>query len=980
MRQQPHKNFILFFLLLLAAQVYAQPVIPRLQRESEHFVVIYWKSHEYLVPHIIVNAERALKALMPIFHYTPTEKIVIFTNDYNDFGAAGTTSVPHNFIRLDIEPFELDYENLPFNERMQWLISHELVHVIVGDGVSSAESFTRSLFSKVPPEREQPLSVFYSLLTNFDRYSPDWHQEGIAMFIETWLNGGFGRIQGSFDEMFFRSMVYDGKPLASPKALDAKIGPTSFLLQMQYYLYGARFSAYLAQKYGSEKFLDWYREKPRYGYEWYFKKFRDVFGLRLEDAWKNFEDHERYFQHKNIARLFQKPLTPIRYISKEPLGWVTQPMLNSTGEQILFGAHGANHLSSLKSLNLRSNQIKTVCTLPTPRLVQVASTAIDPDAGLVFFTTNNNYLHRDLWLFDPLSKIKKRLFKDVRIGDLTACAATREIWGIHHAQGRGILAYSVFPYLEFKPVAQLGFGITIQHLAVSPSGRWIAATLHEPNGAQKIIIFDTEILKKTGRLDYIVVADNGSPEHPSWSQDESTLFWDAYVNGVANIFRYNIKTQKAEAISHTVRGLFRPIAVSPDSVFAFEFTTEGFVPVVIPNKPADFLPAIRYYGQEIIRQEPELAQWDLKNIKMDSIAISGKEKYSGLKNLKVHSLIPVVSAFMHQKSVGYYGHMADPLFVHDLKFEISVSPHPTNYLMPKFHLDVKYEYKKEWELRFQNNASNFYDLFNKRKRSTIQKKLILKNTHYWIYDFPQKLKQTNGLSVYYGAQAINDNMVRIYRPDFLVYQSILQSTNLRRSIGSSDVEQGTKWAITLMTFHVDPRHFQHVGGLHVEWEHYGTYLRPHNVWMFKFAAGLRHTKKDMAIGRFYFGGFGNRYLENESPMQYRKVFRFPGRRIYSLPGKHFVKFMLENKLPPVWFSSLYIGQHALIRSDLSIYSQTLILEPTWKGSWIDLGAQINFHFRHWFNLESDLSIGVAKAWNRYDSSWEWFISFKPFRT
>ena len=980
----PHTKFsIVVFLLLFsvfASTARSQHSIPRLQRESEHFVVIYWKSHEYLVPYILESAEKALRALMPIFNYKPSEKIIIFSNDYHDFGAAGTTSVPQNFIRLDIEPFELDYENLPFNERLQWLISHELVHIIVGDGKSSAESFTRSLFSKVPPEREQPLSVFYSLLTNFDRYSPDWHQEGIAMFMETWLNGGFGRIQGSFDEMFFRSMIFEGKPLASMKSLDAKTAPTSFLLQMQFYLYGARFAAYLSEKYGSDRFLDWYRDKNYHGYQWYYEKFQKTFGIPLDDAWQDFEDNERIFQQKNLSRLFQVPLTPIRYISKKPLGWVTQPMINSQGDKILFGSHRANKLSCLKSLDLITGKIKTISTLPTPRLVQVASTAIDADAGLVFFTTNNNYLRRDLWVFDPYTKIKRRLFKDIRIGDLTACARTRELWGIHHSEGKVVIAYSVFPYLEFRPVAQLSFGTTLQHLSVSPSGEWLAATLHESSGSQKIILIRTAPLKATGKLEFFVVTDQGSPEHPSWSADEKMVFWDAYVNGVANIYRYNIETKKIQALTHTIRGLFRPVMLSPDSLFAFEFTTEGFLPVIIPNKPANYLPAIEYFGNEIIQKEPELSKWDLDAKPSEPVYATPAVKYSGLHNLKVQSFIPVVSAFMYQKTVGYYTHIADPLLVHDLKIEATVSPRPINDLMPRFHLDVKYEYKKIWEFRFRNNASNFYDLVNKRKRTTIQKKFTVKNTHYWQYDFPHKIKQTNGFSAYFGAQAINDNMVKISRPDFFVYQNMLENVNLRRSIGSTDIEEGVKWSVTLMTFHVDPRNFQHVGGVHFEWERYNTYLWPHNVFMFKFATGWRYTKDNMAIGKFYFGGFGNRYLENESPMQYRKVFRFPGRPIYSLPAKHFVKFMLENKLPPLWFGNLYIGQHSLHRLDLSIYSQTLIMDPTWKDSWINLGTQINFHFRHWFNLESTISIGFARAWNRYQSSWGWFISFKPLRT
>ena len=42
----------------------------------------------------------------------------------------------------------------------------------------------------------------------------------------------------------------------------------------------------------------------------------------------------------------------------------------------------------------------------------------------------------------------------------------------------------------------------------------------------------------------------------------------------------------------------------------------------------------------------------------------------------------------------------------------------------------------------------------------------------------------------------------------------------------------------------------------------------------------------------------------------------------------------------------------------------------------DLGAQVNFVFEHWFNLESTFSAGIAKAWYGSGHSSEWFMSFK----
>jgi len=156
--------------------------------ESEHFKLIYRDSHSHLANYLLKSAERSYKILTKLFHFTPTEKIIINTYDVSDYGFAATTTVPQNYIRLEIEPLEPGYEVVPYNERYQWLISHELTHVVVNDMDSHVEDFFRSIFGKVNPDKNQPLTTFYSLFTVHNRYTPRWHQEAVAVFIETWLS------------------------------------------------------------------------------------------------------------------------------------------------------------------------------------------------------------------------------------------------------------------------------------------------------------------------------------------------------------------------------------------------------------------------------------------------------------------------------------------------------------------------------------------------------------------------------------------------------------------------------------------------------------------------------------------------------------------------------------------------------------------------------------------------------------------------
>jgi tetratricopeptide (TPR) repeat protein len=99
--------------------------------------------------------------------------------------------------------------------------------------------------------------------------------------------------------------------------------------------------------------------------------------------------------------------------------------------------------------------------------------------------------------------------------------------------------------------------------------------------------------------------------------------------------------------------------------------------------------------------------------------------------------------------------------------------------------------------------------------------------------------------------------------------------------------------------------------------------------------------------------------------------------IYSIVGSRFLKGMVEQTLPPLRFGNLGIGQHRLHHIDVSVYSQALWIDSAESEKWIDIGGQINFSFKHWFNLESTFSAGIARAWwENGGNNTEWFVSFK----
>ena len=53
--------------------------------------------------------------------------------DFADVGNAAAGAVPRNMISVDIAPLSFAFETIVANERMNWLMNHELVHVVATD-------------------------------------------------------------------------------------------------------------------------------------------------------------------------------------------------------------------------------------------------------------------------------------------------------------------------------------------------------------------------------------------------------------------------------------------------------------------------------------------------------------------------------------------------------------------------------------------------------------------------------------------------------------------------------------------------------------------------------------------------------------------------------------------------------------------------------------------------------------------------------
>ncbi|MCK4237138.1 MAG: hypothetical protein KAX38_08450, partial [Candidatus Krumholzibacteria bacterium] len=153
--------FALLVTLIFAAGSKAESEFKYRILQTKDLRLIYcFEEQDYILPHIACCFENSFRYHKSFFGYTPSEEVTIYLNDSDDYGYAGTTTIPNNWITLGIEPFEYVYETCPTNERMNWVMNHELVHVVASDQACGWDSFFRKIFfGKVSPTDEDPISI-----------------------------------------------------------------------------------------------------------------------------------------------------------------------------------------------------------------------------------------------------------------------------------------------------------------------------------------------------------------------------------------------------------------------------------------------------------------------------------------------------------------------------------------------------------------------------------------------------------------------------------------------------------------------------------------------------------------------------------------------------------------------------------------------------------------------------------------------------
>jgi hypothetical protein len=351
-------------------------------------------------------------------------------------------------------------------------------------------------------------------------------------------------------------------------------------------------------------------------------------------------------------------------------------------------------------------------------------------------------------------------------------------------------------------------------------------------------------------------------------------------------------------------------------------------------------------------------------VDLDSVTIS-QGPYRSLRNLKLDSAYPVVEGYQDAAgtdavAVGMRMNVSDRIGTTAFDLTGTYSPALRLASDERLHLRANFHWWN-WQVSAALNPADFYDLFGPTKVSRKGYSLAVQYQGNLLYDEPRRLTYTLKAAGYGGLATLPEYQ-GIAAPfhTLLSFSGDLAYTSLRRSLGAVDDELGTTWGASLRGNQVSGRLYPRVSldaseGFLLPLDHSSLWLRA------SAGAALAGARSD-PFADFFFGGFGNNWVDYRDIQQFRNTESFPGIDINSVGGASYGRAQVQWVTPPLRFRRVGTPSFYLQWADLSLFATGLALDvddPAARSTLASVGAQFDVRLITLSHLESTASTGFA---------------------
>ena len=313
-------------------------------------------------------------------------------------------------------------------------------------------------------------------------------------------------------------------------------------------------------------------------------------------------------------------------------------------------------------------------------------------------------------------------------------------------------------------------------------------------------------------------------------------------------------------------------------------------------------------------------------------------------------------------AIGGRVNVSDPLRLNHAMFSASFSPDSDLPANERVHMKGEYQ-RYDWRGFGEWNNADFYDMFGPTKVGRKGYNIGLGHTSTLIFDEPRRLEL-------YLDGSFSGNLDRLPQ-----YQNVevdvkhlttvdgrLAYSNVRNSLGSVDDETGTRWTLAGELNVVDS---SVIGTVRADYDRGFALPVGHSSIWFRESAGFSPNDRAEPFANFYFGGFGNNYIDHLDEKRYREYDGFPGVDLNEIGGRNYVKSTAEVNLPPWRFRRVgTAGFYATwMRPALFVTGLATNLDAPSvdRHVAVDAGGQLDFRVTMLSVLDLTFSVGGAIA-------------------
>jgi Tol biopolymer transport system component len=524
------------FLLIAAGPSPSRAYDPSLRwwtLETPHFRIHYHQGIYPLAIKVARDAEMSFERITAILQHLPAGPIELVVADPVDTANGSAQVVPYNIVHvLASAPDNLSQLN-DFDDYIQILLRHELVHIVHMDTVSGLPALVNWIFGRTAyPNGAQPV----------------WFTEGLAVHFESSLSSA-GRIRSSLFRMYLRTAalagVFPGLDQVSGlmKAWPQGTAP---------YLYGAFFIDHLARRYGDQALSDLSHHMGGMVVPWTLNVVaRRELGTDFVTLWNQWKQSVIAEAQKKLALLEAEGLTPFRRLTRRG-HHQRLPRVSPGSGQVLYYSAPTNRWPALRVVDRDGRRDRILLEVNSD-----GGSAFTPDGrGIVFSQKEvyeQFYVFHDLFRFDLETGGISRLTRGSRACSPDVSPDGRRVVYVHNRAGRTQIALGDMDGGRARDLTRFDDGTQVYTPRFSPGGGRVVFSATTGTGGRNLWLLDlgTGALRRitTGRFMDI---------DPVFAPGGRRVFFSSDRTGIYNLYSLNLENGGLARLTNLATGAFSP--------------------------------------------------------------------------------------------------------------------------------------------------------------------------------------------------------------------------------------------------------------------------------------------------------------------------------------------------------------------------------------------------------------------------------------